>query len=252
MSRQVDSTLRGAVLDVVLNRPERRNALSRQMLVQLCDVLRDAGSRVSGVVISGSSSTFSAGADIAELDGTAADETYDDAVAEVVELITRFSGVVVAAIDGACIGAAVDLALACDVRIAGTDAFLEVPAARLGLLYNPVAVRRMWQQLPPDTLRRLLLLGERFDAEAAHRAGLFSIVVPVGMAAPHARELLAELPQTSEAVTTTKAMLHALDSGDLDTERWQQRRRALLESPARQAALELAKKRHPHTQGRIP
>ena len=242
-SRRVDS-----VLHLQLNKPERRNALSRAMLSTLAGELHRVDAAVTGVVISGTGETFSAGADFAEITGTSADIDYDEAVAEVSQAITACPRVVVAALEGPCVGAAVDLAVSCDLRVAGRTSWLQLPAVRLGLLYNPEAVQRMRSRLTDETVRRLLLLAERFDADEALAAGLVSHVVPPGAAVESALELLTGVKSEElEAIAATKDLLNAREGSDCDTaEGFQQRRRALLDSPARRAAVSRAHQTHIH------
>lgn len=237
----------GGVLHLVLDVPRRRNALSRPLLSALETALRDVGDDVDGVVISGSGGTFSAGADFSELDGTAGDAAYDDAVSRVRDAIVGCDRLVIAAIEGPCLGAAVDLALSCDARVASAGSYLEVPAARLGLLYNPVAVARLLRCHGVEPVRRLLLLGERLDAETAASLGLVTRLADEGGAVAAAEELLAGVPRGAlPAVSATKALLGAYADGDPleDLERWQRRRFALLDSPERRAAATAARDRH--------
>jgi enoyl-CoA hydratase/carnithine racemase len=236
------------VLHVVLGDPACRNALSRDLLRELGHVLTavkadDTG--VTGVVVSGRGDTFSAGADFRDLTGTAADQQYDDDVAVVTGAIRELPRVVIAALEGACIGAAADLALSCDLRVAAHGSYLQVPAVRLGLLYNPEAVDALRRSYPRDAVRRLLLLGERLDAEAALEAGLVSYVVPRGESVKRANDLLSgTAPEHLQAVAATKALLAAQESGNADPVHWAERRRRLLDSPTRKAAVDRAHRRH--------
>jgi enoyl-CoA hydratase/carnithine racemase len=235
---------------LVLDAPERRNALSRPMLAALTDAVAGVAAETTGIVISGRGASFSAGADFRDLTGTSTDLAYDEAVSATRDAITGSPCVVVAALEGPCLGAAADLALACDLRVAAEDSYLQVPAVRLGLFYNPAALRRAARSFPADAVRRLFLLGERFPAAEAHAAGLVSHVVPRGAAVTTALDVLdAIAPTEREAIAATKAFLEACLDGDVSTrpghdEQWQQRRRALLDSPARQAAVARSRQRH--------
>ena len=233
------------ILHLVLDAPERRNALSQDMLRGLAASLSGLDETVTAVVISGTGAVFSAGADFGELTGTGEDITYDDEVAAATAAIVGSTRVVAAALEGPCIGAAADLALACDVRIAGRGSYLQVPAVRLGLLYNPEAVERLGRRLAQDTVRRLLLLGERFPDEEALRAGLVSHVVPRGEAVQRAVDLLANITVAElDAIAATKGLLNALERRTYDPAQWAARRRQLLDAPARAAAMHRAKRTH--------
>lgn len=238
-----------SVLQLVIDAPRRRNALSRPVLAALLASLTQVGEDTTGVVLSGRGDVFSAGADFAELTGTAEDAHYDHDVAAVGEAIRSLRVPVIAAIEGPCLGAAADLALQCDVRVAAQGSYLQVPAVRLGLLYNPATVERLARAYPRDTVRRLLLLGERFTSDEALAAGLVSRLAPRGGAVQAATGLLADIT-TDElaALAATKELLNHLDTGDLSdadsADHWSERRRALLDSPARKAAVDRARRTH--------
>jgi enoyl-CoA hydratase/carnithine racemase len=231
------------VRTVTINAPPRRNALSRNILAQLRHALSGTAD-ISAVVLTGAGGVFSAGADLTELTGTAADLAFDDALALTAQAVRAAAVPVVAAIEGPCFGAAVDLALACDLRVCAETALLCVPAVQLGILYNPETIARLHRSLPRDTVTRLILLGERFTARAAEQADLVSTVVDEGAALDRALAIAADLaaiPQ--DALTHTKRLLTELDDGPLDIPRWQRVRRSLLDSPGRRDALDKAKRR---------
>lgn len=240
----------GRVLHLVLDAPARRNALSRPMLAALTEAVVNLAPEATGIVISGRGAGFSAGADFHELTGTSEDLGYDEAVSAARDAITGCPRVVVAALEGPCLGAAADLALACDLRVAAEDSYLQVPAVRLGLFYNPAALRRAGKAFSADAVRRLFLLGEAFPAPEAHGAGLVSHVVRHGEAVSTALELLEVIePAELDAMAATKAFLEAVLDGDEHTlpgqdETWQLRRRALLDSPTRRDAVAASRHRH--------
>ncbi|NIM70963.1 MAG: hypothetical protein GTN86_07835 [Xanthomonadales bacterium] len=228
-----------------LNRPERSNALSLALLARLGEALdQDVPGDSAAVIIRGAGGVFSAGADLADLTGTGEDVAIDAAIAAVTQRIRALAVPVIAAIDGPCMGGAVELALSCDLRIAGRDAFFEVPATRLGLVYDPESLRHMRRRLPFDALFRLMVLGERLDAREARRAGLVS-----ALADGKSHELAQRLASTAaanvrSAMTATKQLLHALDEEGFDPEAWQRLRREMLDSAERRAAVSAARKRH--------
>lgn len=234
------------VRQLVIDAPARRNALSRPVLATLLEALNGIDHDVTGVVLSGNGDAFSAGADFAELTGTGADLGYDAAISAVTAAIRALPVLVVAALEGPCMGAAADIALACDLRVAGEGSFVQVPAVRLGILYNPSAVDRLRRGYPADSVRRLLLLGERFAGEDALRAGFVSYLAPRGAAVKQATDLLSSIT-TDEvaAIAATKHLLNDLDAGTYDAAQWEGRRRQLLDSPARLAAVQRAHRNHP-------
>ncbi len=232
------------VTTIAFNRPAQRNALSRELLASLRAALACAAAdKVSAIVLAGAADCFSAGADITELDGTANDLAFDEALGEIVHAIQNGPFLVLAAIEGACIGAAFDLACACDARVASSTAFFELPAVRLGLLYNPAAIARIQRVLPGATMRRLLLLGERIDAGQAIASGIATHLVEKSHALAAARAIAARTPINPRALIETKRLLAALDQSATNLSSWQTVRRELLDSAERKAALASAKPR---------
>ncbi len=233
------------VLHLVLDAPERRNALSREMLVSLADELSVLDPDILGVVISGRGEAFSAGADFAELTGTREDLGYDEVVSAAREAIISCPRLVVAAIEGPCLGAAADLALACDARVAGDGGYLQIPAVHLGLLYNPEVVARTAFSYGHDLARRLFLLGERFPAQLAAAAGLVTQTCASGEAVGRAHDLVADTrPSSLAAAAATKALLGSLPPASQVASSWQSLRLELLDSPARRAAIAHAHSQH--------
>jgi len=233
------------VVTILLNRPERKNALSLTLLQALSEALSDAQQAdTAALILTGVGNCFSAGADLNELTGTIDDLEVDDAIEAVVGKIREFPVPVIASIDGPCLGGAFDLAISCDVRIASRDTFFQLPATRLGLLYNPRAIQRMHRLLGRDTVFRLLVTGERFDAETALRIGIVSSIVEASET--HATALAYGRQAASNSrstVTDTKKLLNALDTGTYDRDFWEQRRRLHLSSAERRTAVTEAKAR---------
>jgi len=233
------------IITIFLNRPECKNALSLDLLQALSEAISNAQQAdTSALILTGVGGCFSAGADLNKLSGTIDDLEIDDAIEAVVDKIRAFPAPVIAAIDGPCLGGAFDLALSCDVRIAASNAFFVIPATRLGLLYNPRAIQRMQHLLGRDTIFRLLVIGERFEAEAALRLGIVSCVVEDPET--HAAALAYSQQATANsraAVDSTKNLLNAIDSGTYDTAFWEQQRRHHLSSSERLAAVTKAKTR---------
>lgn len=245
MSDSLHIELNQGVAILTLARPARRNALSRELLAAIRAALGEVLSRSAhAVVIAGEGVCFSAGADLAEIEGTAADVSFDDAVSETVAAIRRAPVAVLAAIEGACVGAALDVALACDARVASETSFFEIPAVRLGILYNPAAVARMRQILPATTLTRLMLLGERIEGREGLEAGIASHIARSGQTVELAKQIggrLASAP--AQALSSTKQFLVSLYGAETDVRHWQAVRIELLGSPERRQAVDRAKAR---------
>jgi enoyl-CoA hydratase/carnithine racemase len=198
---------------------------------------------VRAVILSGAGDVFSAGADFADLAGTIDDIAIDEAIAKAVIQIRELPVPVIAAVEGPCMGGAVDIALACDFLVASEEAFFEIPAARLGLLYNPEAVKRWHAKLSGQTIRRILLLGERFTATEAKQAGMVSHLTDKGSASKKSHELAEQIIQGNQSVVdTTKGLIVALESGETDLAQWEKARREILDSPDRRESIARAKK----------
>jgi enoyl-CoA hydratase/carnithine racemase len=229
----------GDVALLLLDRPTRGNALSLELLGQLTGLLGSPGDGVRAAVIAGRGSRFSTGADLNDLTGTASDVRFDDATAALASAIAGAPYPVIAAIEGRCMGAAVDLALSCDVVVAARDATLAVPAARLGILYAPDAVARLQRRYGSGGLRRLLLLGDEVSAEDALALGLVQALAAPGGAIAHALALAERATEgIAGAVTATKRLLAALEAGTPGPEAFVETRMELLASPERRRALE--------------
>ncbi|WP_177287788.1 enoyl-CoA hydratase/isomerase family protein [Actinomadura madurae] len=243
----IDVRRDGPLWRVRLAAPERRNALSRLMLAELRRVFASADD-CGGMVLTGEGGAFSAGADLHDLSGTPDDLAYDDDLSRTVHLIRTAPFPVLAALEGPCVGAAVELALACDLRVAASDAFLQIPAVELGLLYNPRTIARLHRTLPRDTVTRLVLLGERFTAASAQAAGLVSEVAEPGEAAARAEEIATGIVPGpgSASFAATRRLLADLDLGAFDAEHWHRVRLDLLGSDTRRRAVAAAKDRLEH------
>ena len=231
------------VCELVLDSPGRRNALSFSMLADLDRQLSNAHQKDARVVIiTGAGNTFSAGADLNDLTGTIDDLALDDAIEKVVDVILALPAPVIGAIEGPCMGGAVDIALACDLLVASEDAFFQVPATSMGLLYNPRAIMRWRKRLSGLALRTMLLAGERLTADVAFQTGVVSHVVPTGSALDKSHDLASRILQGSpEAVAATKGLLVALESGDMKLRRWEKLRRKILASSERETSVARAK-----------
>jgi len=234
-----------SVLSVLLNRPRRKNALSGSLLEALGAALDTAvRETTTAVVLSGAGGCFSAGADLTELSGALEDLQVDEAIEAVTSKIRDLPIPVIAAIEGACLGGAVDIALSCDLRIAAAGAFFQIPATRLGFLYNPRSIQRLHRRLGRDALFQLLVVGQRFDAQAALSAGLVSSVVNAGNSLQVAHEIARQTGSNlPAAVAATKGILNAFDDQDYDPDYWQDIRQQLLSSPERLEAVVEAKRR---------
>lgn len=244
----VTSRVDGSVLLVGINRPDRANALRCRTIRQLeaeldaaeaaeSDQARFSGNSVRGVVITGGYRLFSAGADLDALTGSLEDLQFDDELERLCRRITHSPLPVVAAVEGACYGAAVDLAWACDAVVVSEEARVALPSTRLGILYNPVSVARLHSRLGSSTVRRLMVLQQVLAGRELPPGS--TVVAQTGAAVETALGFVKAVSADRGAMAATKALLASLDSGaEFDPAFWQPEREARLTSPARRDALQ--------------
>ena len=245
MSGRVGTSLRDGVLEVSLVNARRRNALSRSLLSALRAAIDEArAGDVRAVVLAGAGDGFSAGADLADLRGTIDDRAVDDALRDAAESIRDCGLPVIAAVEGPCIGGALEVALSCDVIVAAEGATFALPATHLGLLYNPRAVARLRLRLSPVALRWLLLLGEPVDARTGAVMGLVARVVREGTARAEARALAQRVSARSPpVVAATRKLLDELERGCARLDEWDRVRLEFLDSTERRERVAEAKAR---------
>ena len=245
MSARVATTSHEGVLEISFENARRRNALSLSLLSALSRAIDDArAGDVRAVVLAGAGDGFSAGADLAEVTGTIDDRAVDDAIQGAAASIRDCPAPVIAAVEGPCIGGALDLALSCDAIVAAEGACFALPATHLGLLYDPRALARLRHRLGPAALRWLLLLGERIDARTGAAMGLVARVVGDGNARAEARALAERVSaRPPRAVAATKRLLDEFERGSARLDEWERVRLDILGSTERRERVEEAKAR---------
>lgn len=196
----------GPILVVALSRPEKRNALHRALLEQLADVVAatERQPEVRAVVLHGDGPVFSAGVDFGALAhdvGGEAAEPFRTHVGAMQAALSRIAAVekpVVCALHRFAAGLALELALACDVRVASADCELGLPEVRLGLVPDVGGTTRLVRTVGHARAKELVLTGRMIPAAAAHAIGLVNVVVPAGehvaAACALAREIAANAP----------------------------------------------------------
>lgn len=182
MTDQLKLERRGVVSTVILNNPSRRNALSMEMWAALPEILFeavDAETRV--LVLRGAEGHFCAGADINDVAGSLADagveNGYRERNARAEATLANFARPTIAAIEGNCVGGGVQLAVACDIRIATSSATFGITPSKLGVTYPPLALLRIASLIGPSQTKRLIYTAELFSAQTALDLGLIDLVV---------------------------------------------------------------------------
>jgi enoyl-CoA hydratase/carnithine racemase len=176
---------RGRVRHVVLNRTEKRNAFNDELILGLRAALEDAAAApdVLCVVVRGAGPLFSAGMDFAALAGLAADperlREFRRPILETWNLLEEMAKPTICQVHGACIGGAMELALACDLRVMAADALIGIPETRLGLIPDVGGSSRLPAVVGLGRAKELVMTGRMIDGVEAERIGLVNRVAPL-------------------------------------------------------------------------
>jgi enoyl-CoA hydratase/carnithine racemase len=180
----VSTEQRGAVRHVVLDRPEKRNAFNADLVLATGSALRAAADDPDThvVVLRGNGPMFSSGMDLGSLAdlGEQPDRlrAFRRACIEAWNIAEEMEKPVVCAIHGACIGGALELAVACDLRVMAADAIAGMPEVRVGLIPDVGGSSRLPQLVGLGRAKELILTGKLIGAEEAERIGLVNRVAP--------------------------------------------------------------------------
>lgn len=223
MPRNVTVARDGAIATVTLDRPDRRNSLSDEMLTELgqafAELRDDAAVRV--VVVTGAPPVFSAGAD-AGLKSTMSAEERRRAFAERKSQFRRLferantvleglEQITIAAINGHAVGGGWGLTLACDFRIAAADAQLWIPEVDLGVPLGVASTTRFVRLVGPARAKEIILECRRYTAEEARAMGLVNRVVPGAELAKRVRDFAESmLAKPFRPLAEMKARINAI------------------------------------------
>ena len=213
----------GRVAHVELDNPPL-NLITETLLRQLADALGVLAAAPAGevrvVVVTGSGErAFSAGSDVGEFEAQRGPGGRERLAMEarVSRALADLPMPTIAAIEGNALGGGLELALACDLRIASARARLGLPEVRLAVTPGAGGTQRLPRVIGPARARELILTGRLIDAAEAHRIGLVNEVVPAGEAWVRADELAAEIATRGPlAVREAKRLIDASTDGDLD------------------------------------
>jgi enoyl-CoA hydratase/carnithine racemase len=250
----------GPVMTVTLTNPVRRNAITTGMWRELEDVALSVtvDPQVRAVVFRGAGPVFSAGADILgfedERSGAESARVYDDQLETACRAIEAIRQPTIARLEGPVVGAGAALALSCDMRVAAEDVFFMVPAARLGLGYDPRGVARLARVMGESTARWMMMTAGRLPVQRAFVTGAVHEVFPAddvdaGLARL-AERLCANAPLT---IAAAKMALRAYVEGAEPTlmeEAWRMVDAADTSEDYSEGRAAFAEKRPPHFDGR--
>lgn len=245
---------RGEVLVITLNRPEARNAVNLEVAEGIAAALdrldAEAGLRVG--VLTGAGKGFCAGMDLKAFSEGKRPWVGDRGFAGIVRRAARKP--LIAAIEGFAVAGGLEIALACDLIVAGRDARLGIPEVKRGLVAAGGALLRLPRRIPYHVAMELALTGDFISAQRAYELGLLNRVTDPGRALPAALELAATIAKNAPlAVAASKQILQ-------EQWEWPQAeafdRQAPISDPvfasedAREGARAFAEKREPRWQGR--
>jgi enoyl-CoA hydratase/carnithine racemase len=174
---------RGHVRHVVLNRPEKRNAMSQELLRALGGALRDAAAEdsVHCVVLRGEGPVFSAGVDLVELAASAGEarnmRPFRQVFLDCANVCEEMAKPVVCQIHRTCVGGALEVALGCDLRIASSDASFGLPEVKFGIIPDVGGSTRLPAVVGLGRAKELIMTARTIDAAEAERIGLVNRVV---------------------------------------------------------------------------
>jgi enoyl-CoA hydratase/carnithine racemase len=223
---EIEVTVDGARAGITLNRPDKLNPLSTDTLNELVGAARhlDTLSGVKVVVVAGRGRAFSAGADLASFvsaaEGGPAPREAADAGRRMADAIEAMRAVTVARIHGHCVGGAVVLAAACDLRIAADDTRFSIPEVDLGIPLAWGGVPRLVREIGPARTKELVMTCRPFGAAEALVAGFLNRVVPASDLDAAVDELAGLLVDKSAlTLTATKRHTNAVTEGMVGTAR---------------------------------
>jgi enoyl-CoA hydratase/carnithine racemase len=257
MADELRCTIDDRVATLVLNRPDKRNALNGAMIAALTaavtDLEKDDDVRV--IVIRGEGKAFCSGMDLDEMKRRQAEEADPESlVVDVLHQIEQCRHPTIAMINGDAFAGGCELALHCDLRIAADGARFAMPLARIGLVVPFTLGQKLVEVIGPAYTREILLTARPVDAARARAMGMVHQVVPLDALAPTVAELAASMAELAplslagmkrtilRAISTRESIPHA----DLDDLAKQARK----SEDAREGVRAMLEKRRPRFTGR--
>lgn len=214
------------VMQVSLNRPKQRNALSNDLIAKLAEIFEVAwdSSGVRCCVLVGVGDIFSAGADIKEMEADGINAIDNIQRKKNWALIEQFPKPIIAAVEGYAFGGGHELALVADLIVASEDARFGQPEINLGILPGDGATQRLTRVAGKSLAMQMMLTGDPISAETAYAAGLVSCLVPPGKALEEALKFAVSIAKKSPIAaqlvkTSIKSAYETSLSAGLEVER---------------------------------
>ena len=221
---------RGPTVVLTMNRPERRNALSIEMIVAMADAWEqvDADDSIRSVILTGTGDSYCTGGDLSTgwMAGNRSDEPSEAErrAKEDPMILTRglllfewLRTPLIAAVNGDCLGGGCEMLQQTDIRIAEEQARFGVPEAKVGMMAGAGSTMRLKRQIPYAVAMEMLLTGRILDAEEALRWGLVTHVVPQGRALAKAHEI-ADVVAANAPLSVAASKASAVETGWLPEE----------------------------------
>lgn len=208
----INSSVSDGVATLELNRPEVRNAINRALCEQLVATLETWSERddVRAVVLCGAGGkAFAAGADIAELKERTHKQSFLAWTQRMLQAVEDFPRPVIAAIDGYALGGGLELALACDLRVASAGAKVGLPEVSLGIFPSAGGTWRLPRLVGLGRAKELIFTGRILDANEANALGFFEALVATDARAEALRIAKAMASNDPLAVQVAKVALNA-------------------------------------------
>lgn len=227
MSSLVLTERRGSIFEIVLNRPDKRNAINLELYDQFDDAVRQAGA-VAGlraVLIRGEGKAFSSGIDVTTFLGLQArygqewQRRMPAITADFQAVLNRLENLelpTIVLIHGYCLGLAMELALACDIRLAAEGAVMGLPETRLGIIPDVGGTTRLTRLVGPGRAKELIFTGKEINVALAAQWGIVNHVVPAGELMSTAEKLI---EQITEAAPLAVGLAKRVIDGTIDLTR---------------------------------
>jgi enoyl-CoA hydratase/carnithine racemase len=247
------------VARLTIANPAKRNALDQELLAAIADAVPDLDARC--IVLTGSGGVFSAGYDIGDIPAEEFAERAEALVAHpfaaAIDALEGHPFPTVAALNGHAIGGGLELALACDLRVAAGGIKLGMPPAKLGLVYSHTGLRKFIDAVGAPRARELFLVGRNIDAATALDWGLVNAVHPeddleeaaLALASEIAGNAPLSLKGNKRVIRELLAVEAKLDPA-LEAELVELRRACFLSEDFREGVRAFAEKRPPRWRGR--